>query len=292
MSKEEMVNKLLKENVDTSVKYHTVLPADVSPWYVYTKSTGHRILCVLKKDLAEGMTGDDYRDRLVSAPVKTVLRGYTVQDGFVVLDCDYDTRTGFITEQEDMEFDASAVNNRYTLKEGEPYLPGKTVWPEAVEYNYFSNNHELRFFLKNPTRYVTEVIRKMPLQLGLFVQDDIILMVYRFTDYKKKMIPVHGYSPFSIHMVPENLRTIPEAPADDEHEELIFIHLVDADTGILKAMRSVNLSPEFSAALCSAIIRQASVPLTDDYNERLKALDSGFPDTESLMDHCIARCNG
>jgi hypothetical protein len=292
MSEEQIVKKLLEENVETGIKYHSPLPADISPWYVYTRSSGHRVLCVLRKNISGDMTESDYRQMLVSAPVRTVLRGYAIQDGFVVIDSGYDDETGFTAEQEDREFAPDSSGTKYLLSPGELYHPGITSWPEAVEYNYFSNNHELRLILKSPNRYVTDVIRKMPLQLGLLTRDDIILLVYKFTDFKKQLIPVHGYSPFSIHLVPDNMRTLPAIPADSEHEELLRIHLIDADTGILKAARSVTLSPEFSAALCSAITDQNSKPLTDDYNERLQKLDSRYPDTESLMDHCRVRCAG
>ena len=132
----------------------------------------------------------------------------------------------------------------------------------------------------------------MPLQLGLFTRDDIILLVYKFTDYKKQLIPVHGYSPFSIHLVPGNLRTLPDLPDDIGREELLRIHLIDSDTGILKSARSVSLSPEFSAVLCSAINEQNSRPLEDDYNYRLMELDRMYADTESLMDNCKVRCTG
>lgn len=292
MLKEQIIKKLLEENIDTGVKYHSPLPVEISPWYVYTGKSGHRVLCVLKNSLSADMTEADYENRLVSAPVKTVLRGYTVQKGFIIIDCEYDVHKGFHSESVDREFGTVPVSPVYTLSVGELYLPGTTSWPEAVEYNYFSNTHELRFFLKNPTRYVTEVIRKMPVQLGLYTQDDIILLVYRFTDYKKHLIPVNGYSPFSIHLVPDNMRTLPVIRADAEQEEVLRIHLVDADTGILKAARTVTLSHEFSSALCSAIIDQANRLLTDDYNERLQELDRRYPDNESLMDHCKIKCTG
>lgn len=292
MSKEKIIKKLLDENIETGVKYHRPLPADISQWYVYTRISGHRILCVLKKNLTGNMSQDDYENLLVSAPVKTVLKGYTLENGFVIIDCEYDTDNGFITEQEDREFDLNTENPVYALSVGELYFPGKRAWPEAVEYNYFSNKHELRFLLKNPSRYITEVISKMPVQLGLFTEDDIILLVYKFIDYKKQLIPVKGYSPFSIHLVPDNMRTFPETSEAMESEELLHIHLIDADTGILRVVRNVPLSTEFSASLCSAIIEQGKVPLTEDYNDRLQELDKRYPDDESLMDHCKEKCAG
>lgn len=287
MPKEEIINKLIEENIDVSVKYHTPLPGDIAQWYVYTLNSGHRILCVLNKDLDDNMTGIDYEDRLVSLPVKTVLRGYAVKNGFVVIDPDF-----IAGAEDDREFDPDAVNPRFTLSVGELYLTGRTSWPEAVEYNYYRGNHELRFFLKNPSRYVTEVIRKMPVHLGLYLQDDIILFVYKFTDYKKQLIPVHGYSPFSIHMVPEDLRTLPDESEAVDSGALLRVHLVDADTGILRAARSAELSQEFVAALYHAIIAQSRTPLTDDYNERLQELDSRYPDNENLLAHCSVRCAG
>ena len=292
MSKEQIIKKLLAENVEPGIKYHSPLPGDITPWYVYTRNSGHRILCVLKNSLKENMTEADYENKLLSAPVKTVLRGYTMKDDFVIVDFDSNSDTGFCTETEDREFEADIETAKYALSVGELYHPGITNWPEAVEYNYFSNNHELRFFLKNPSKYEVEVIRKMPVQLGLFTEDDIILLVYKFTDYKKHIIPVHGYSPFSIHLVPDNLRTVPDISADTEHQELLHIHLIDADTGILKGARSVTLSSDFTAALSTAIINQSNKPLTSDYNERLLEIDSRYPDNESLMEICNIKSAG
>jgi len=292
MSKDQVIKKLLEENVRTDIKYHTALSDDISPWYVYTVNSGYRVLCVPRINISEDMTEDDYRSRLVSAPVKTVLRGYSIQEGFIVTDCDYNSDKGFITEMEDREFDADLKNHKYLLSVGDLYFPGITSWPETVEYNYFSNNHELRFFLKNPSKYGTEVVRKMPVQIGLFTRDDIILLVYRFTDYKKQLIPVNGYSPFSIHLVPDNMRTIPAMSPDPGHEDTLRINLIDADTGILKVARSMTLSSEFTAAICSAIIEQSNKPSASDYNERLQELDSRYPDNESLMNDCKVKCAG
>lgn len=292
MSKDKIIKKLLTENINTGVKYHTTLPEELHQWYVYTAKSGHRILCVLKKDIAGEMSEAEYEERLVSAPVKTVLRGYSIEKGFVVIDSEYDIVKGFPAEGEDREFEPEIDNIKYELKSGELYHPDRTEWPEAVEYNYFSGTHELRFLLKNPSRYVIEVIRKMPVQLGLYLQGDIILLVYKFIDYKKQLVPVNGYSPFSIHLVPDNLRTLPQLPADTEHTEELRVHLVDADTGILRAARVVYLSPEFSSALCTSIIEQSKTPLADDYNDRLKEIDKKYPDNEILMENCRERCAG
>ena len=292
MSKDKIIKKLLSENIKTDVKYHSPLPEEIKQWYVYTAKSGHRILCVIKSDIAGDMTESDYEERLVSVPVKTVLRSYSMEKGFVVIDCEYDPHRGFLPEDEEREFEPDGDNAKHELKVGELYYSGRTEWPEAVEYNYFSGTHELRFILKNPSKYVTEVIRKMPAQLGIFLQGDIILLVYKFTDYKKQLVPVTGYSPFSIHLVPGNLRTLPQLTSDGEHTEELRIHLIDADTGILRAARSITLSAEFTAALCSAIVEQSSTPLSEDYNDRLLEIDKRFPDNEILMEHCNQRCTG
>jgi len=292
MSKDKIIEKLLAENIKTGVRYHSPIPDELQQWYVYTAVSGHRILCVLKNNISGEMSETDYEEQLISAPVKTVLRGYTIDKGFVVIDALFDADEGFSTEVDDREYEAGGVIRKYGLKVGELYHPDRAEWPEAVEYNYFSGMHELRFLLKNPSRYITEVIRKMPVQLGLFLQGDIILLVYKFIDYKKQLIPVNGYSPFSIHLVPENLRTLPELPTDSEYTGELHIHLVDADTGILIAARSITLSAEFTAALCCAIVDQSRTPLTDDYNERLKEIDKTYHDNEFLMENCKQKCAG
>jgi hypothetical protein len=53
----------------------------------------------------------------------------------------------------------------HKLSVGELYVPGKTSWPEAVEYNYTLAGHELRLFLGRPSVSEVRAVRLAPLRL-------------------------------------------------------------------------------------------------------------------------------
>lgn len=178
------------------------------------------------------------------------------------------------------------------LEIGKLYVSGKTSWPEAMEYNFYGENHELRFFFKNPSNYEIEAIRKMPVQFGLFIRDEMIFLIYKFMDYKKLKPAIDGDCPFSIHLVPADKRSLPELPTTEEERVMLQILLIDADTGILKVIRAVSLSHQFSVALCSAIIEQSKKSMPDNYDAKIQAIYRKYSDTESMMNHCIEKCSG
>lgn len=82
-------------------KYPQALPVELREKYIYTPDGGHSIQCVLKQHFAAGR---DMSDFLVPVPVKAVLRGYEIIDGYAVVDLPYDTMLGLIVPEEDTEF--------------------------------------------------------------------------------------------------------------------------------------------------------------------------------------------
>ena len=80
-------------------RYHSPLPPELHRWYAYTVDGGHSIVCRLRGH----MTDDPFSD-LIPVPVQSVLRGYTVEGGYVVVDLPYDPDLGLITPEEDDEF--------------------------------------------------------------------------------------------------------------------------------------------------------------------------------------------
>lgn len=82
-------------------RYHSALPPELERWYAYCSDGGHCVVCVLKQDYQPGV---DLTDYLVPVPVKTVLRGYSVQEGYVVVDVGYDPRLGLLAPAGDDQF--------------------------------------------------------------------------------------------------------------------------------------------------------------------------------------------
>jgi hypothetical protein len=82
--------------------YHTPLPDELRPYYVYTIDGGHSLIVFLDYLQKPGQSPDLY---LVPAPVKTVLRtGYHIDKGYLISRINYSSETGLITEEGDDEY--------------------------------------------------------------------------------------------------------------------------------------------------------------------------------------------
>ncbi len=135
---------------------------------------------------------------------------------------------------------------------GKPYSATRKVWPEAVDYNYRGGEHELRLFWTQPSVGEVYEVSKSRADFAMLVDEGVIFMLYKFGTMQ------WSDAPFTIHLVPEEERVIP-GPKHGQHA-LLQVVLVDAATGIIKTLRAVTFSPEFTTALEGAIREQAKRP--------------------------------
>ena len=158
----------------------------------------------------------------------------------------------------------------YLYEIGKLYSP-RTKWPELAQYNFRGGEHELILFLNAPTRDEIYDVKKGAAHLALYVERNLIILLYKFGQSIR-----WSDAPYSIHLVPKEERVEPAA-TDENSWALLHILLVDASNGILKAMRVISLSPEFTSALHRAIKDQAAMPFTvDSYNAELAGLYAGY----------------
>lgn len=167
----------------------------------------------------------------------------------------------------------------HALNIGAPYINGITSWPDGnAEYNYLSTGHELRIFWASPTEAEIEAVRRAPMHLGLFVDGSVIDLVWRIEG-------AGGWSdtPFSIHQVPEASRAIPDATTGEERA-LLTVLLVDAATGILKAIRALSIPPHATERLHAAIRAQAAAPWEgrEAHLAEIAAIYRRYPDSQDL----------
>lgn len=163
------------------------------------------------------------------------------------------------------------------LTVGEPYIPGKTSWPEGAEYNYDGNGHELRLFFGSPTEQEIRSVRRSPVHLALLVEGPIIDLVWRFEGFGD-----WSDCPYSIHLIPSDRRMT--APVTSgEQRALLQIVLVDAQTGILRAIRAVTLPPHATQRLHAAIREQEGQAFERSaYDAALQALYRRYPQTADM----------
>ena len=175
---------------------------------------------------------------------------------------------------------------------GRPYIEGRRNWPEVAEYNFRQGAHELRMFLRNLKPWEVEAIRSGPCEFALTVEGDVLFLLYRFGEPPREAVPWSD-APYSWHLVPADQRTLPEPAGMPEPHDTMQIILVDALTGIVRALRMVSFSPAFTVALRSAIRDQASRPWPGDaaYDRQLRAIYDRY-DSRALVARAVARTRG
>ncbi len=136
---------------------------------------------------------------------------------------------------------------------GKPLFEGRTELPEAIEYNYQAGDHTLLLSMKNLHPKEIEAVRQEEAEFGLYCENSIVFLLYRFGE----TLPWSD-SAFSWWNVSEEDRKIPAPQANPAERILLKIILVEAATGIVKAIRVTTLSPAFTETLHDAIRQQAT----------------------------------
>jgi hypothetical protein len=125
-------------------------------------------------------------------------------------------------------------------------------WPEVAQYNYRGGAHELVVFYERPTSAEVYAFRSGTCEFGLFTRGNVIWLLSKFGD-----LPWQDH-PFSWHLVPERERDLPSADLEKQVRAMLQVVLVDAATGIVRVLRAVTWSPDFTRAMHAAIREQAS----------------------------------
>jgi hypothetical protein len=145
------------------------------------------------------------------------------------------------------------IYNMPIVEVGKLYIPGKTQWPETIEYNYDLNGHTIMMYLRSPTKNEIQGVKDGSIDLALHCADRIPTMLFRFGE-KGSGIPWSDCA-YNWWLVPPERRQLPE-PIEDGQGALLNVLLIDADTGILKVFRVISMPTEFSRSLVEAILEQ------------------------------------
>jgi len=175
----------------------------------------------------------------------------------------------------------------YKYEVGKLYHPSRTSWPEGIEYNWRQNTHELKLFYRYPSAEEIAAVKRAPAECALTVVGDILFLVFRFGAQP------WSDAPYSWWMVPPDQRTPPPALAGEERA-LLNVLLIDAGTGIIRAVRAISLGPAFSQALHAAIRAQAAAASFDQaaYDRQLAAAYRLYRNSGALLAAATARTRG
>lgn len=107
--------------------------------------------------------------------------------------------------------------------------------------------------MRNLHREAIEAVRCGEAEFGLYCENGIVFLLYRFGE----ILPWSD-SAFSWWNVAEEDRQIPAPQTNPATRILLKIILIEAATGIVKAIRVTTLSPVFTEKLHDAIRAQAT----------------------------------
>jgi hypothetical protein len=168
------------------------------------------------------------------------------------------------------------------------YHPDRRSWPEGAVYQYRGGGHELLLFLESPTAAEIEDVRRGPVEFALLVVPPTIVFCYRFAG-----IPWSD-SPYTIHLVPVEERLGVDDPVLEESRALLTVILVDAGDGVIRALRVISFSADFTDALRQAIREQAGAPWLRKavYDQAIERIYRQYPSSERFVAAATARCRG
>jgi hypothetical protein len=166
---------------------------------------------------------------------------------------------------------------------GKLLVPGVTRWPPGGEFNWHRGGLELHLRFPDPTAGEVEAVRKGGSEFALMVAGDVLWFLYHFA-LRGRGVPWSD-APYTWHLLPEALRGLPPARDTGETRAVLETFLVDAGTGILRAMRALSLSPDFTRALYGAIRVQASTPWCgrEAYDAQIADAYRRWPTTEAML---------
>ncbi len=130
---------------------------------------------------------------------------------------------------------------------GSLYKPKKTNYNEGTRFDFLQSGAVLELFYDRPTPGEIQDVTKGRFELGFYEKDEVIFMLFRFGSgqYMDAPYTAHLSAPF------EFMEKIEQGLGFG-----LNVFLVDAATGILRAMRYVGLSNDFSQRFKKAVERQ------------------------------------
>ncbi|TEB13337.1 hypothetical protein [Pelotomaculum propionicicum] len=155
-----------------------------------------------------------------------------------------------------------------------------TSYPETVKFDFTQSGPVLLVFFAGPTPKEIESVKSGRFEAGFYAKDDVIFFLARFAGLNWMD------APYTAHLSePFEFLEMGEGQGFGLH-----IFLVDARTGIIKAMRLIGLSAGFSRKLKTAIEDQKKRPFNKDvYDHQIKFVFSNFT-TMELVQRADARC--
>jgi len=169
-----------------------------------------------------------------------------------------------------------------SFKVGELYNPKVKQWPEGTQYNFRRGQHELLLFFAGPSAREVTAVRNGEAEFALYAEGPLLVLLYRFG------APGEGVpwsdATYAWHLAEPAERDLPSADLEARFRALLQVMLIDADSGVLRAIRALSLGHEFTVALHGAIRAQAAQPWDSAaFDRAVDRLYARYQTTEELL---------
>jgi hypothetical protein len=180
----------------------------------------------------------------------------------------------------------------HRIEVGKELVPGHGPWPELSEFNLLDTGPELMLRFAGPTAAEVEAVRAGPCAFALAEAERAFFFLYTFGT------PGAGVpwsdAPYCCHLVPEGRRPGLALFATAATRWALQVVLLEAGTGIVRAVRLVTFSAGFTRELARAVQRQGlgPAPRPEEWGRRVAAAYRRYPSTEALLAAALARTEG
>jgi hypothetical protein len=165
-----------------------------------------------------------------------------------------------------------------TLRIGALYNSSKTSWAEGVNLRLIAGQEpELLLLFANPTPAEVEAIQRGKAQFAWIDSEHTAVLCYRFGDH----VPWSD-TPYTPHRERASDGT-PGLPPGTGHQ-LVVVILVDATTGIVRALRQITWPPRFAGTVRKSVTRMLATPDSPEAADAaVDALYQRYPRTDDLV---------
>lgn len=163
----------------------------------------------------------------------------------------------------------------YEYAVGKPYNPSRTVWPETPFLRLTEQGTQLLLFYRSPTDQEISAIRVGKASFGWIGSEHTGVLGFRFQPLPWSDVP---YTPH--RKSPDDMPGLPEGG----DQQLVQVVLVDADTGIIRAVRTLTWPERFTKAVRASVQEMLDKPFSPSAADAaLDALYARYPDTNQLV---------
>ena len=160
---------------------------------------------------------------------------------------------------------------------GEIYSSKHSEYSEATQYCYYNGVHDLALFWSRPTLKEQNGFLKQPVELALYVEQSILFLLFRIVDTCEWSDVAHN-----IHQLKATEQMIPaDAPGSRARIQLT---LVNADSGVIMAKRSLTIGPAMTQALRHTLQEQLDTPCSrSEYETQVRHIYAKYPDSDAML---------